>query len=69
MSYPDAYDIAKAARTAFEESQFIPAFERIKALEEIRNALVTSKVEILDANRQDLEVWLALPFVFSTPGS
>jgi hypothetical protein len=57
MSQSFAYAIAKAARTAFEECQLIPALERIKALEGIKNALASSKAEILAANQKDLEVW------------
>jgi len=48
--------IAKAARSSFEASQFIPASERATALEAIARHLATRKHEILFANSEDLKV-------------
>jgi glutamate-5-semialdehyde dehydrogenase len=56
MSESSAHDFAKAAKAAFESSQLIPASERVKALHEIRNVLERSKDEVLEANKQDLQV-------------
>ncbi|KAF9269062.1 gamma-glutamyl phosphate reductase [Marasmius fiardii PR-910] len=52
--FPDAQDIAKAAKAAFEESQVIPSEERVKALRIIRDSLESNKTEILRANEEDL---------------
>lgn len=49
-------EIAKAAKTAFEASQLIPASERVIALESIRKQLDLDKAEILAANAEDLKV-------------
>lgn len=51
-----AHAIAKAAKTAFEASQLLPASERILALLEIIKELNNSKAEILAANREDMQV-------------
>ncbi|KAF8661289.1 hypothetical protein AX16_001388 [Volvariella volvacea WC 439] len=51
----NAEDIAKAAKTAFEQSQLVPSDERIKALHAIRNELANLKNEILAANKEDLQ--------------
>ena len=51
-----AEDIAKAAKSAFEDSQLIPSAERVNALRHIRRALESNKAEILAANREDLKV-------------
>ncbi|KII87484.1 hypothetical protein PLICRDRAFT_43129 [Plicaturopsis crispa FD-325 SS-3] len=50
-----AHAIAKAAKTAFEASQLLPASERILALLEIIKELNNSKAEILAANREDMQ--------------
>ncbi|KAJ7117471.1 gamma-glutamyl phosphate reductase [Mycena epipterygia] len=50
-----AEEIAKAAKTAFEDSQLIPSAERVNALHHIRKALESNKTEILAANREDLK--------------
>ncbi|KAJ7175887.1 gamma-glutamyl phosphate reductase [Mycena filopes] len=50
-----AEDIAKAAKSAFEDSQLVPSAERVNALHHIRSALESNKIEILAANRQDLK--------------
>ena len=50
--------IAQAAKAAFEASQLVPPSERVDALHEIRKELEAAKVEILEANRKDLEVRL-----------
>jgi len=49
-------EIAKAAKAAFEQSQLIPAAERIVALEAIRKELAAHKDEILAANLEDVKV-------------
>ncbi len=51
-------DIAKAAKSAFEESQLVPPSERINALRAIRLQLEKDKTEILAANVKDLKVCL-----------
>ncbi|KAJ7576959.1 gamma-glutamyl phosphate reductase [Mycena floridula] len=48
-------DIARAAKSAFTESQLITSEQRVKALHEIRQALETQKTEILAANSEDLK--------------
>ncbi|KAF9531694.1 gamma-glutamyl phosphate reductase [Crepidotus variabilis] len=48
--------IAKAAKSAFEESQLISSGERVKALKSIREQLAIQKDEILAANVEDLKV-------------
>jgi len=48
--------IAKASKTAFEDSQLISASERVKALQIIRKELESRKAEILAANVEDLKV-------------
>lgn len=55
-----ATGIAKAAKAAFEASQLIASSERVRALHEIRDQLVSAKADILAANKRDLEVHLAL---------
>ncbi|KAF9078231.1 gamma-glutamyl phosphate reductase [Rhodocollybia butyracea] len=55
MSTFNAHDIAKAAKTAFQDSQLIPSSERAHALHEIRKSLEANKTEILKANEQDLQ--------------
>ncbi|KAJ7625648.1 gamma-glutamyl phosphate reductase [Roridomyces roridus] len=50
-----AEEIAKAAKTAFEESQLIPSTERVTALQRIHVALQSNRAEILAANREDLK--------------
>ena len=55
-----ATSIARAAKDAFQASQLIPAEERVKALQEIRNELEAAKDAILAANRLDLDVHLSL---------
>ena len=52
----DAEHIARAAKAAFEASQLVPSSERVKALYEIRKELEASKLEVLEANRRDMEV-------------
>ncbi|ESK97773.1 gamma-glutamyl phosphate reductase [Moniliophthora roreri MCA 2997] len=54
MTNSTAHEIAKSAKTAFEESQLIPVEERVKALHEIRNTLAANRAEILRANEEDL---------------
>ncbi|KAF7310055.1 Aldedh domain-containing protein [Mycena indigotica] len=49
-----AEEIAKAAKTAFEESQLVPAEERVTALRHIRAALEANKATILAANVVDV---------------
>lgn len=49
-------DIAKAAKSAFEESQLFPSSERIKALTAIRRQLVEYKTKVFAANAEDLQV-------------
>lgn len=51
-----AHNIAKAAKTAFEQSQLIASEERITALKIIRDELKASKDEVMNANREDLAV-------------
>ncbi|KAF7327049.1 Aldedh domain-containing protein [Mycena kentingensis (nom. inval.)] len=51
----NAEEIARAAKAAFEESQLVPAEERVKALQRIRDALHSSKDAILAANVEDLK--------------
>ena len=58
MTDSSAHDIAKSAKSAFEESQLISAEEHVKALHEIRDTLATNKDEILKANQEDLAVSL-----------
>ncbi|KAI0734040.1 gamma-glutamyl phosphate reductase [Fomitopsis betulina] len=50
-----ATGIAKAAKAAFEASQLIASSERVRALHEIRDQLVSAKADILAANKRDLE--------------
>ncbi|KAJ6592324.1 gamma-glutamyl phosphate reductase [Mycena vulgaris] len=50
-----AEEIAKSAKSAFEDSQLIPSAERVNALHHIRKALESNKTEILAANREDLQ--------------
>lgn len=52
----NAHDIAKAAKTAFQDSQIIPSSERVNALYEIRKSLEANKAEIIKANEEDLKV-------------
>ena len=54
-----ATSIALAAKDAFQASQLIPAEERVKALQEIRNELEAAKDAILAANRLDLDVHIS----------
>ena len=54
-----ATSIAKAAKAAFEASQLIASSERVRALHELREELVSAKADVLAANRRDLEVHLA----------
>jgi glutamate-5-semialdehyde dehydrogenase len=56
-----AEEIAKAAKSAFEDSQLIPSAERVTALQNIREALASKKAEILAANKEDLKVTPAFP--------
>ena len=56
MSQFSAQDIARAAKEAFEQSQLIPASERVLGLHEIRKELAASKDGILAANKDDLQV-------------
>ena len=56
MSEFNAHDIAKAAKTAFQDSQLIPSSERVNALHEIRKSLEANKAEIIKANEEDLKV-------------
>ncbi|KAJ7250457.1 glutamate-5-semialdehyde dehydrogenase [Mycena haematopus] len=53
MSNAEAF--AKAAKSAFEDSQLISSTERATALHCIREALQSNKAEILAANREDLK--------------
>ncbi|KAE9399914.1 gamma-glutamyl phosphate reductase [Gymnopus androsaceus JB14] len=55
MSEFNAHDIAKAAKTAFQDSQLIPSSERVNALHEIRKSLEANKAEIIKANAEDLK--------------
>ncbi|KAJ6582036.1 gamma-glutamyl phosphate reductase [Mycena capillaripes] len=50
-----AEEIAKAAKSAFEDSQLIPSTDRVTALHRIREALESNKAEILAANKDDLK--------------
>ncbi|KAJ3893307.1 gamma-glutamyl phosphate reductase [Lentinula edodes] len=54
MTTFNAHDIAKAAKTAFQEAQLIPSSERVVALNEIRKSLEAHKAEIIRANEEDL---------------
>ena len=54
-----AVELAKAAKSAFEASQLIPADERVEALHVIREELESLKAEILAANSEDLRVCLS----------
>ena len=54
-SYP-AESIAIAARRAFEDSQLVDPSERNVALNAIHAGLLSSKDEILEANKKDMEV-------------
>ena len=51
-----AETIAKAAREAFEASQFVDADKRNDALRAMREVLQENKDEILAANEKDMEV-------------
>jgi hypothetical protein len=48
--------IAIAAKEAFNASQLIPVSERTRALAAIKHELAASKLEILQANKKDMEV-------------
>jgi glutamate-5-semialdehyde dehydrogenase len=52
----DTESIARAAKLAFEASQFFPASERANALRAITRELQANKAQILEANRKDMEV-------------
>lgn len=52
----DTETIAKAARAAFEASQFIDSAERTHALHQIRQELEAGKDSILQANGEDITV-------------
>jgi glutamate-5-semialdehyde dehydrogenase len=71
----EAYNIAKAAKLAFQESRLVSASERSAALREIRRELEASKAEIFAANGKDLEVSTqvsssrAVPFSQQSTGS
>lgn len=56
LSDSSAQDIAKAAKSAFNQSQLLDAEQRVKALHEISDALEAAKAEILAANQEDLKV-------------
>lgn len=56
MSSSTAQDIARGAKAAFEQSQLVPAAERINALQAIKRELDALKDEILAANAEDLKV-------------
>ncbi|KAJ7148387.1 gamma-glutamyl phosphate reductase [Mycena crocata] len=51
----NAEEIAKAAKSAFEDSQLTSSTERVNALQHIRKALAANKTEILTANKEDLK--------------
>lgn len=55
MSSSTAQDIARGAKAAFEQSQLVPAAERINALQAIKRELDALKDEILAANAEDLK--------------
>jgi glutamate-5-semialdehyde dehydrogenase len=61
MNQFSVLDIARAAKDAFEQSQLIPASERITGLQEIGKELEASKDEILAANKDDLQVTHTAP--------
>ncbi|KAJ7097274.1 gamma-glutamyl phosphate reductase [Mycena belliarum] len=50
-----AEEIAKLAKSAFEDSQLVASAERVNALHHIRKALESNKSQILAANREDLQ--------------
>jgi hypothetical protein len=52
-----AEQIAKTAKEAFDASQLLPAEERHKALVALKEALTSSKDEILRANAKDIQVY------------
>lgn len=52
----DSTDVGKAAKHAFEASQLLDVAERVKALQAIREELGIRQLEILAANKRDLEV-------------
>ncbi len=52
----NAETIARAARSAFEESQLVDPSERNVALEAIRRVLEESRDEVLAANKRDMQV-------------
>jgi len=52
-----AMETAKAARLAFEASQVVSSSERSEALLTVRAELERRKDRVLEANKQDMEVW------------
>lgn len=62
---PDFTKVAKGAKLAFEASQLLDATERAKALRAIREELERQQSEILDANKQDMQVYFIFPIKLS----
>jgi glutamate-5-semialdehyde dehydrogenase len=57
----DAFNIAQAAKAAFEASQLVPTEERITALHAIKTQLQNDKESILAANAEDVLVSSNVP--------
>lgn len=53
---PTAGQVARTAKEAFDASQLLDSSERHTALLALKQALTDAKEEILQANRQDIEV-------------
>lgn len=53
---PSAEQVARTAKEAFDASQLLESSERHAALLALKRALTDAKEEILQANRQDIEV-------------
>lgn len=51
-----AEQIAKQAKDSFDASQLLDAQERHRALVALKDALTAAKADILQANKQDIEV-------------
>lgn len=51
----DAYQIARAAKSAFESSQLVTSDQRVHALSKIREELAASKDAIFAANQEDVK--------------
>ena len=60
----DSEEIARLAKTAFQDSQLLPSSERISALLAIRSQLELRKSDILAANIEDLKVCVCVQTLF-----